>query len=360
MSETANRPLLTFSVGAYNQEHFIRQAVEGAFAQTYSPLQIILSDDCSRDRTFEIMTEMASAYHGPHKVVLNRNPKNLGLVGHVNRLAELMRGEIMVMCAGDDISAPNRTEAIWQAWETSGRKACCVHSNVTNINETYKPDGMLNAQMVPAGTGIFQDGPTHIKNYLRSTGPVVLGCTAAYTRNLFERFGPLPEDLVFEDMALTFRALLSGGLTYIDGPLVLYRLHSTNLHHSKIEFVGTLADLLADEKKKTTILKRKLSVAKSFQKDLDKAKELGLIEAPDHAVLMDEVNLFESQNAWELDYRTANFFRRFVLFMGRPTHQKAMPAGSERMVYRLMPRWCYYSMRILKNRLMGLNNRARG
>ena len=58
------RPLVTFALFAYNQEQFIREAVEGAFAQTYEPLEIILSDDCSTDRTFEIMQEMASACEG--------------------------------------------------------------------------------------------------------------------------------------------------------------------------------------------------------------------------------------------------------------------------------------------------------
>jgi hypothetical protein len=107
------------------------------------------------------------------------------------------------------------------------------------------------------------------------------------------------------------------------------------------------------------MLKRKLTVAKSFGKDLDHAQTLGMMERPDCSVLKEEVCAFESQNAWELDYRTASFFRRFALFMGRPDHHKTPPPGAERMVYRLMPRWCYYSMRILKNRLLGLTSRAR-
>ena len=56
------RPLVTFALFAYNQERYIREAVEGAFAQTYEPLEIILSDDCSTDRTFEIMQEMVANY----------------------------------------------------------------------------------------------------------------------------------------------------------------------------------------------------------------------------------------------------------------------------------------------------------
>ena len=58
--EKYDRPLVTFALFAYNQEQYIREAIEGAFAQTYQPLEIILSDDCSTDRTFEIMREMGS------------------------------------------------------------------------------------------------------------------------------------------------------------------------------------------------------------------------------------------------------------------------------------------------------------
>ena len=74
MQPHRNKPLVTFIVISYNQEAFIRDGVEGAFSQTYSPLEIVLSDDCSRDRTFEIMQELAAAYRGPHRVILNRNP----------------------------------------------------------------------------------------------------------------------------------------------------------------------------------------------------------------------------------------------------------------------------------------------
>jgi len=41
------KSLITLALVAYNQERFISEALEGAFAQTYSPLEIILSDDCS-------------------------------------------------------------------------------------------------------------------------------------------------------------------------------------------------------------------------------------------------------------------------------------------------------------------------
>ena len=47
------KPLVTFALFAYNQERFITEAVEAAFAQTYQPLEIIISDDGSSDKTYD-------------------------------------------------------------------------------------------------------------------------------------------------------------------------------------------------------------------------------------------------------------------------------------------------------------------
>src|SRR3989442_13208365 len=139
MSASIDKPLLTLAVAAFNQERFVRQAVEAAFAQTYSPLEIILSDDCSEDRTFEIICELAKAYRGPHRVVLNRNPVRRSIGGHVNRIVEISRGELILAAAGDDISLPQRAQMVYDAWEASGRQATSIHSGIIQIDEDGQP-----------------------------------------------------------------------------------------------------------------------------------------------------------------------------------------------------------------------------
>jgi glycosyltransferase involved in cell wall biosynthesis len=351
MTELKNKPLLSLIIGAYRHERFIRQAVEGAFAQTYSPLQIILSDDASTDRTFEIMAEMAAAYRGPHEIVLNRNPKNLGLSGHVNRAVQLARGELLLFSAGDDISLPFRAAATYEAWESTGRKAFGVHCTITNIDESYQPEAGKEWAPVPDRARHFQDGPSLVRDYLRTETPVILGATAAWSRSLFERFGPLPEDVVYEDMALTFRSMISGGLVFIDHPLVLYRLHGNNIHHAESKYVATWKELRADDQRINTSLKRKLVIARCFRADLERAETLKMLSESVISALLDEVSMSERTVAWELSYREAGFFRRLGLFFSRPdrgTPHRKIPA---RLLYRLLPAWCYNSTRILKNRL---------
>ncbi|HYG27035.1 MAG TPA: glycosyltransferase family A protein, partial [Caulobacteraceae bacterium] len=109
---THARPLATFILFAYNQERFVREAIAAALAQDYEPLEIILSDDCSSDRTFDFMQEMAAGYRGPHSVRAARTSRNLGVTQHVLGRGREARGEIVVVAAGDDISKPHRTSRI--------------------------------------------------------------------------------------------------------------------------------------------------------------------------------------------------------------------------------------------------------
>ncbi|MCK0152840.1 glycosyltransferase family 2 protein [Alcanivorax sp. S6407] len=126
--------LVTFAVFAYNQEKYIRAAVEGAFSQDYGNLEIILSDDFSSDLTFEIMKEMAANYNGSHKVILRQSSENLGLGLHVKEVSDLAQGEFIVVAAGDDVSLPHRTRAIIDVMKKDGTKFAA--SNYNRIDES--------------------------------------------------------------------------------------------------------------------------------------------------------------------------------------------------------------------------------
>ncbi|MEJ5310866.1 MAG: glycosyltransferase [Anaerolineae bacterium] len=214
------RPLITFAVIAYNAEKYIREAVEGAFTQTYSPLQIVLSDDGSADATFQIMEEMANAYHGPHTVLLNRNARNLGIGAHINRIMELAHGKYVIIAAGDDVSLPHRTERIYQEFVDGGSETMVVFSDMIEIDSTGTILRKSNYHP-PVG---FDDPVQCCQNMLRG----ITGASNAWNRKLFDIFGPLLPEVTFEDRVIALRAALLGDIRYIQEPLVKYRLHATN------------------------------------------------------------------------------------------------------------------------------------
>ncbi len=229
----SERPLLTFALFAYNQEQFIAEAVQGALSQTYSPLEIILSDDCSPDRTFAIMQEMAAAYEGPHIIILNRNEKNLGLVGHINRVMEMVNGELIVVAAGDDVSLPHRTARLVQAYLESGKKAYSLHSSVQKIDVDGHDLEVIHAYSPKRFT------PHHLAERTIS----VIGNSHAWHRSCFDMFGPIDKRVIQEDVIIPFRAALLGEVHSVPDILVLRRYHTENmwLHPANSSFQEEMA-----------------------------------------------------------------------------------------------------------------------
>jgi glycosyltransferase involved in cell wall biosynthesis len=215
-------PLITFAVISYQDEKYIREAIEGAFAQTYRPLEIILSNDCSRDRTFEIMRSMAAAYRGPHSMILNRNGKNLGTGGHINRIMELSHGDVLVIAAGDDVSFPERTERLYELFKAGGGEIKSLFSNSILIDEAGRGDKL---QFQAPFTGDQFPLETIVHGYELG---IVAGSSHAWTRDVFETFGPLVTPLSVEDSAIGFRAALIGRIAYTHQPLIKHRRHSHN------------------------------------------------------------------------------------------------------------------------------------
>ncbi len=276
MIELTSKPLLTFGVAGFNQERFIREAVEAAFAQTYSPLEIVLSDDDSKDGTFAIMCELAKSYRGPHRIVLNRNPVRRSIGGHINRIMEISKGELVLAAAGDDISLPNRAEATYAAWEVSGRKATSIHSRIIQIDENGKLVGEVFKHESENSAAKHVEQKAKPMDYVRTLQPLIYGCAHAFSRRLFSIFGNLPEEVIHEDNAIGFRSVLGGQLVLINEPLVKYRIHGNNVYIPDRKG----ADLKSLERLEERIrngYRYRATMYRGFQADLKTARERALV-----------------------------------------------------------------------------------
>ena len=227
MSETSpvpagsDRPLVTHFLYAYRQERTVRAAIEGLFAQTWQPLEIVLSDDCSPDGTYRVMEEMAAAYRGPHRIVLNRNPENLGIARHVERIMEISTGDFIVESAGDDVSLPERVERLAAAWLASGKRAMAVHSEKRDIDADGKPLAFAPREHVLAGLMPLR---------MLQKKHALIGATLGWARETYDRFGPISDVAAFHDYPVAFRALLLGEVAYVPEPLVLYGTAGASRH----------------------------------------------------------------------------------------------------------------------------------
>jgi glycosyltransferase involved in cell wall biosynthesis len=311
-----DKPLVSFSIVSYNQEAFIREAVAGALAQTYSPLEIIISDDCSKDRTFDIVQEMAAAYKGPHTIRLNRNPTNLGIAENSNRASAMCRGELLVGSAGDDISMPERTSIIVRAWNDSGRRSTSLASRFVVIDACGR---LVEGEAEPcvreeSVRWVHEQGT--IPGFLRRRKPHVAGCVHAISRKLITDLGPLPRAVIYEDTALCFRTVLVGGyFTFIDAPLVKYRRHSQNLTFALHEARPQDASAFEEFRMKRRIeLDRFVEVYKSFAADAERAMQQGIISPADYPGLKKWIQMEGKRFALKRELLDQPWFRRLCIF----------------------------------------------
>ena len=213
-----NKPLISYVLTAYNLENYIRQSIECAFAQTYSPLQIVLSDDCSTDRTFDIMKEMAEAYQGPHSIKLNRNSRNLGITQHMNKAyLELADGEIIVAAHGDDLSVPDRTSVCYDY--LSQHPACTAVSGGMQA-VMHQEDGSIIP--APGHSAVVRK----IHTYRFDSCANIPAPSRCFYKRVMEEFGPLHPSCPTEDELISFRALMLGENAFLPEVLVTYRKHA--------------------------------------------------------------------------------------------------------------------------------------
>ena len=226
-------PLVSFVVFAYNQEKYIREAVEGAFAQTYEPLEIFISDDSSSDRTFEIILDLTSNYSGPHKVTSLRNKVNLGFAEHISTVMNFVSGELIVSADGDDISYPDRTERIVEQWLNNNKESGSIFSLYDSISH----GGHITYHKITDNLALkyrLQDRDAAIVKVL-CIG--TLGCALAWTKDVFIIFGNLDRQSIHQDITIPLRSIMLGSVTFMQEPLVLYRLMNGSL--SKISYINS-------------------------------------------------------------------------------------------------------------------------
>jgi len=88
----------------YNHAHVVEDAVRSLLAQDHSSFELLLSDDCSTDGTYEVLERLAAV---DARVRLLRTPHNLGMAGNANFAVRHARGHYVALLHHDDIYAPN-------------------------------------------------------------------------------------------------------------------------------------------------------------------------------------------------------------------------------------------------------------
>jgi len=211
-------------IACYNQEAFIREAVESALVQRAPDKEIIVVDDCSSDGTVEVLKTFGASIN------LTVLPKNGGVYASRNHGAALARGEYVVFLDGDDVLMPWALD-VYDHLITARSpqiilgRAVRFHGKVPEANTDDLPSRI---QFVEYPRFLAKDRPAIYNSSALVVNRSHLWSAGGWTHGIF-----------YQDIQDLLAKMGASGETIfvIEPGSVWYRMHSTNTVHNVSSFV---------------------------------------------------------------------------------------------------------------------------
>ena len=211
--------LISVILLCFNHERYVEEALDSLFAQTYAPLDIIVVDDCSTDRSAELIEARLAKHVGASSVRFVRTPRNM--VHPIPAVIDAVRGSFVIIASADDIMLPTMIKEMAATWRA--KAVSLVTANAIYIDENSRPlDRTFRNLEAPADDSfetLARDG----------SNACCFGAAMGFDRAILETFGWPPTDFLgASDIVLPFYAYLLKGAVFLNKPLLKYRVHSGN------------------------------------------------------------------------------------------------------------------------------------
>ena len=208
-------PLVSVIIPSYNHAAYIEQTINSVLRQTYSPIELIVIDDGSRDDSPQLLRRLA-AEHG-FRLELQTNQ---GLSRTLNTGIALATGKYICTVGSDDILMLDKTEKQVLFMEANPHIAVCGGNQLLidgtgqliNKRQYFSPHRELN----------FDD-------LFLGRKALIAASSAMMRRDVLEREGGYDPSIPLEDMYMWFK-LTSHGYTIagLNDVLIYYRKHESN------------------------------------------------------------------------------------------------------------------------------------
>lgn len=251
------QPLISICIPAYNAEKFIKETLESILNQTYQNLEIIITDDCSKDQTVSIINSFSDK-----RIKFYQNEKNLGVEGNWNKALQLATGNYCKMMGADDILYSNCiSEQLCVFENTENVDVVLVTSHKNVINQ----DGKLIMTRKFPGNGKYKGIKALKKSLHRGTNVIGEPVAGLFRKEILEKSGYYRgENLYMIDMDLWSRMLKHGDLYVVENVLYAFRIStdslSTNIGFAQVKLFNIFVDkLFADKDFKINIFDKYLA-----------------------------------------------------------------------------------------------------
>lgn len=238
--------LVSVVVVTYNSSRFVFETLESVRRQSFHDIELIVSDDCSKDNTYSICQSWIKEHRDRFvRAEILQTNKNCGICANYNFALKNTNGEWIKYIAGDDILEDNCIERFVAGIKPDTFLYTCITRHLHNETKevsfytTYLPDSTAWKQA------------RYMLKYLRGiNGPTIF----IERKHLIDAEGFEEKYPMIEDWPIAIRFSTRGWrIGVINESLVTWRIYGDSISHSNHSFSVSLQNAYYDYSKKYSL-----------------------------------------------------------------------------------------------------------
>ncbi len=222
---------VSVALATYNGEKYISEQLDSLLLQTRQPDEVIIIDDCSTDKTAEMVREYILSHDVNWR--FEAADKNSGYIKNFRACLEKCTGDVIFLCDQDDVWYSEKIETIMSVFENDTECAA-----VNSSFDTIDGNGKALSLSVSGKRGTANHGLIKFSVENGACVPIGLetllvynvspGCTCAFKASVVKEYLNSAESVMPHDWALNIIAARQSGLRFLNLPLIGYRQHGNN------------------------------------------------------------------------------------------------------------------------------------
>jgi len=237
--------LISIAMSSYNGERFIQEQIDSILDQSYSNLELVITDDGSSDKTIEIIKNYQK---NDTRIKLYQNEVNLGFVQNFGKAISLCKGDYIALADQDDIWKKDKLKTFIEK----------IGENVL----IYSDADLVDEHAVSMGEELIRPARELVSganNRAFLLENCVSGNTLMFKKELLQYILPIPEGASFHDRWIVFVASTYGSITFTKEPMTYYRRYSEQITKKREKDYEGFLDRLK-QKKEFKVKSAKVSV----------------------------------------------------------------------------------------------------
>jgi len=215
-------PAVTVIALCYNHERFLLDCLESIRAQTFQNFELIVTDDCSRDRSPEMIAAWLAEHYPQARFI--RHTANRGICATLNEALTAAQGTYISMIATDDIWLPHKLASQVSLAGSLGTDTAVIYTDVEQMDE----EGRLLPTPFLKAHGVTEPPQGRIFSRLVD-GNFIPAMSTLIRRDALLAVGGYDERLSYEDYDMWLRLALRYAFFFQAQPVARYRIVASSM-----------------------------------------------------------------------------------------------------------------------------------